>query len=107
MRAGTAFRSPIRADWFWRGQVIALEIALAAEAPPHLARMAAEAVVELRRIARMRQRLIGGAADGAATIETLRKLDLYEALTYAKRRKAFRLMQCHRLAGGQLGGVLH
>jgi hypothetical protein len=45
---------PIRADWFWRGQVIALEIALAAEAPPHLARMAAEAVVELRRIAARR-----------------------------------------------------
>ena len=63
-----------------------------------VARMAAEAVVELRRIALARDRLITG-WDGAATIDELRKLDRYEGAAYAKKRRAFRLLSCGRILG--------
>jgi hypothetical protein len=61
--------------------------------------MAAEAVVELRRIACARDGLIGG-LDGASAVEALRRLDRYEGSAYAKKRKAFRLLSCDRIIGG-------
>ena len=92
---------PIRADPVWRAVVVRLEHQLAGGEPVdrRVARMAAEAVVELRRIACARDRLIGG-LDGASTVEALRRLDRYEGLAYAKKRKAFRLLSCDRIIGG-------
>ncbi len=91
---------PIRADPVWRAAVVRLERQLAGEEPVRrdLARMAAEAVVELRRIALARDRLIT-AFDGASTIDELRKLDRYEGSTCAKKRRAFRLLSCGRILG--------
>lgn len=89
---------PIRADLRWRGEVLRLERALARDGPRNLARMVAEATVELARIAHAREALIGG-LDGVERIETLRKLDFYERLAYAKKRKAFRLLGCEPVLG--------
>jgi hypothetical protein len=79
--------------------VVRLERALAGEGPRNVARMVAEATVELSRIAKARDTLIGG-MDGAERIEALRKLDRYERLAYAKKRKAFRLLSCDRILRG-------
>jgi hypothetical protein len=95
---------PIRADLVWRAEVVRLERALAGDVPRQVARMMAEASVEVSRIAKARDALIGG-VDGAERIEELRKLDLYEARAYAKKRKAYRLMSCHRILGGGNRGV--
>jgi hypothetical protein len=81
---------PIRADPLWRPAVIELERAIAREegsAPPEFARLFAEGVVELARIARARDAFIGG-ADGADRIKAMRRLDRYEGRAYAKKRKA-------------------
>ena len=58
--------------------------------------MAAEAVVELRRIALARDRLIT-AFDGASTIDELRKLDRYEGAAYA-RKSGRRFVSCRAIA---------
>jgi hypothetical protein len=91
---------PIRAALRWRGEVLRLERALARDGPLKLARMVAEATVELARIAHAREALIGG-LDGVERIETLRKLDFYERLAYAKKRKAFRLLGCEPVIGAR------
>jgi hypothetical protein len=91
---------PIRADPSWCAVVVELERALAgAGRPPHpAALMAAEAVTELARIARVREAMLG-AADAAGALEALRKLDRYEGEAQAKKRKALWLMSCHRALG--------
>jgi hypothetical protein len=91
---------PIRADLVWRGEVVRLERELAGDGPRQVARMVAEATAELSRIAKAR-----GAVDGAERIEELRKLDLYEARAFAKKRKAFRLLSCPRILGHGNRGV--
>ncbi len=87
---------PIRADPAWRAEVLALERELAGEAPNRyrgtFARLAAEAVVELRRIARARAALLGDADQAGAAMRTLaamRRLDRYEGLAYAKKQRAY------------------
>ena len=75
-----------------------------ARRPRQVARMEAEATVELSRVARAHDALIRR-VEGAARMEKLRKLDLYEARAHAKKRKAFRLLSCHCILGGGNRGV--
>jgi hypothetical protein len=98
---------PIRADPLWRHTVIKLERAIAdEEAPREVARLLAEGAVELSRIAHARATLVGK-LDGVARLDTLRKLDRYEGRAYAKKRKAYRLLSCHRILGTRShGGIV-
>ncbi len=57
---------PIRADLVWRAEVVRLERALAGEVPRQVARMVAEATVELSRVARAHDALIREAGRGRA-----------------------------------------
>jgi hypothetical protein len=94
---------PIRADPAWRAEVLWLEQLLLAGAEPHLrpfARMAAEGTVELRRIARARDALVGGgftlsAAGDPADADpfaALHKLERYERRAYAKQLRALEVL---------------
>ncbi len=84
---------PIRLDPRWRGAVEALvREAPAARAFAHLA---AEGVVELRRIAQARAALVSSPDD--EHLDALRRLHRYESLAYAKQDKAMRMLAAHRL----------
>jgi hypothetical protein len=89
---------PIRADPRWRAAVVAVEQKLVCEVPSarRFACMAAEGVVELRRIAQARAALMCAFED-EATFDALRRLDRYESLAYAKKDKALRVIAAHRL----------
>ena len=88
---------PIRLDPRWRGAVEALERALVREAPAAraFAHLAAEGVVELRRIAQARAALVSSPDD--EHLDALRRLHRYESLAYAKKDKALRMLAAHRL----------
>jgi len=89
---------PIRADPRWRAAVVVLERELVIEAPAarRFAGMAAEGVMELRRIAQARAALMGR-LEGDAEIDALRRLARYEGLAYAKKDKGLRVIAAHRL----------
>jgi hypothetical protein len=88
---------PIRADPVWRAAVVRLERQLADEEPVRrdVARMAAEAVVELRRIALARDRLISR-SDGASTIDELRSSTAMRGRPM--RRSGGRFVSCRAVA---------
>ena len=102
MALGNAHRHgltvPIRADPRWRAAVVVLERELVIEAPAarRFAGMAAEGVMELRRIAQARAALMGR-LEGDAEIDALRRLARYEGLAYAKKDKGLRVIAAHRL----------
>jgi hypothetical protein len=94
---------PIRADPVWRAEVLRLEQQLAGAAPHRrqFARMAAEGTVELQRIARALDALLGSgvapvvnedAAGGADPFAALHKLERYERRAYAKQLRALELL---------------
>ena len=98
---------PIRADPLWPDVVVRLEREIARDSPGpgQAVRLAAEAMVEVARIARAREALIGN-LDGAARLETLRKLDRYDGLADVKKRKAFGLLTWLRIIGSRRHGGL-
>jgi hypothetical protein len=105
--ARNAFRHglsiPIRADPVWRAEVLRLEQELAGADPVRrpFVRMAAEGTVELMRIARSLDALLGegiaafhsSAATGAADpFAPLHRLERYERRAYAKQLRGLELL---------------